>query len=263
MALERMPLFPGTAAVALALWGALGRRRRLPLALAAAGFLLSFGPELRVRGVAIPMPFDLLRLAPPVDMMRDPSRFAFLFQLGLGVLAAGGIARLARSRGGVAVAALAIALQVAEAWPRGLDQTIVPVAAPPPAARFLARSEPGPVLELPWDHKHKSSGRYLYWSTAHWLPMINGHGTFQPPAAFGLGVIAETFPSEPSAQTIRARGVRYVVLHSAELKEERRARVLGRGLPVGVSLVARFDADYVYEIDPSGPRLRQPRFGAR
>ena len=262
-ALERMPLFPGTAAVALALWGALGRRRLLPLALAATGFLLSFGPELRVLDSAVPMPFDLLRLVPPVDMMRDPSRFAFLFQLGLGVLAAGGIARLARSRGGVAVAALAIVLQGAEAWPRGLDQTIVAVAPPPPAARLLARSEPGAVLELPWDHKHKSSGRYLYWSTAHWLPMINGHGTFQPPAAFGLGVIAETFPSEPAAQTIRGRGVRYVVLHSAELRKERMARVLGRSLPEGVHLVARFDDDYVYEIEPNGPRRLQPRFGAR
>jgi hypothetical protein len=209
------------------------------------------------------MPFDLLRLVPPVDMMRDPSRFAFLFQLGLGLLAARGVARLARRRGGIVLAALAIALQVAEGWPRGLAGAIVAIAPPPATARFLARSEPGAVLELPWDHKHRSSGRYLYWSTAHWLPIINGHGTFQPPAAFGLGVIAETFPSEPAAQTIRWRGVRYVVLHSAELREERKARVLGRALPDGVRLLAQFGGDYVYEIDANGPRRRQPRLAAR
>lgn len=260
-ALERMPLFPGTAAVVLAVWGALGPRRRLPLALAATGFLLSFGPELRVFGLAVPMPFDLLRLVPPVDMMRDPSRFVFLFQLGLGLLAAQGMARLLRRRGGRAIAVLAIGLQVAEAWPVGLDATIVPIAPPPPVALWLARAAPGPVLELPWDHKHRSAGRYLYWSTAHWLPIINGHGTFQPPAAFGLGVIAETFPSEPAAQTIRGRGVRYVVLHSAELREERKARVFGRGLPQGVRLVAEFGDDYVYEVDPQGPRRRQPKYG--
>ena len=262
-AMERMPLFPGTAAVVLAVWGALGVRRRLPLVLAATGFVLSFGPELRVFGTAVPMPFDVLRLLPPVSLMRDPSRFAFLFQLGLGLLAALGMGRLLRRRGGVALTAMAIALQVAECWPRGLEATIVRIAPPPPAARFLAGAAPGAVLELPWDHKHRSSGRYLYWSTAHWLPLVNGHGTFQPPAAFGLGVIAETFPSEPAAQTIRGRGVRYVVLHSAELRTERRTRVFGRELPQGVRLVAQFDADYVYEIDPQGPRRRQLKYGTR
>jgi hypothetical protein len=262
VALERMPLFPGTAAVALAIWGARGRRRRLPVALALTGLALSFGPELRIFDVPVPMPFDALRLVPPVDMMRDPSRFAFLLQLGLGVLAAAGMARLERRRGGVAIAALAIALQTAEAWPRGLGARILPIPPPPPVATFLATAEPGPVLELPWDHKHRSAGLYLYWSTAHWLPLVNGHGTFEPPGAFGLGVISETFPSEQSAQTIRGRGVRYVVLHSGELREERKARVLGRGLPVGVRLLARFDADYVYAIDPNGPSRRQPRFRA-
>jgi len=262
-AMERMPLYPGTAAVVLAVWGTLGVRRRLPMVLAATGLVLSFGPELRLFGVALPMPFDLLRLAPPVNMMRDPSRFVFLFQLGLGLLAALGMGRLLRRRGGYTLAAVAIVLQVAEAWPRGLDATLARIPPPPPAARLLATAGPGAVLELPWDHKHRSAGRYLYWSTAHWLPMINGHGTFQPPAAFGLGVIAETFPSEPAAQTIRGRGVRYVVLHSAALRAERRARVFGRELPQGVRLVARLDADFVYEIDPQGPRRRQPKYGTR
>jgi hypothetical protein len=257
---ERMPLFPGTPALALAAWGASRPRRRLPLVLAATGLLLSLGPELRLPGVAVPMPFDLLRLVPPMDLMRDPSRFAFLFQLGLALLAGRGLGRLLSRRGGRVAAALALALQAAESWPAGLGATIVEIPPPPPAVRWLAGAPPGPVLELPWDNRQRSAGHYLYWSTAHWRPMVNGHGTFQPPGALGLGVIAQTFPSEPASQMIRGRGVRHVVVHGAELSAERRTRVFGRNLPQGVRLVARFGSDYVYEIDPQGPRRRQPRY---
>jgi hypothetical protein len=256
------PLFPGTAILLLAPFGVRrSNASRLALTLAVAGVVLSFGPELRVGGLAIPMPFEWLRRGPPVSLMRDPSRLAILAHLGLGLLAALGLRRVLGWRRGAWIAALLIALQGAEAFPVELGNRVRAVSPPPPFTTWLAAAPRGPVLELPWDHAHRfTGGQYLYWSTAHWQPLVNGHGTFAPPENFRLAVLAARFPTDRSTRILRGEGIRYVVVHAAELPAERQGALLAPRamLPRGVRLAARSATDLVYEIDPAGEREDRP-----
>jgi hypothetical protein len=250
------PLFPGTAVLLLAPLG-LGRSRsaRLALALSLAGIALSFGPELRLGALSLPMPLEWLRRMPPGSLLRDPARLGVLAQLGLALLAALGLRRVLRWRGGAWAAAALLALQIAEAYPVGLGNRVRAVTPPPVVLRFLAGAPRGPVLELPWDHTNRGAGgQYLYWSTAHWQPLVNGHGTFAPSANFRLAVLAARFPTGRSSRILRAEGVRYVVVHEERGAEERASP----GLPPGVRLAARAGTDSVYEIDPVGEREARP-----
>jgi hypothetical protein len=257
------PLFPGTATLLLAplAVGVRRERPRLALALAVTGVTLSFGPQVSVGGVAIPAPFELLRRVPPIDMVRDPGRLAVLAHLGIALLAAGGAAALARRRRGAWWAGAAIALQCAEGYPAGLSELFWKPPPPPAFTSWLARAPRGPVLELPWEPRNRlaGAGLYLYWSTAHWQPLVNGLGTFQPRGNFGLALLAGPFPSARSVRLLRGEGVRYVVLHTQRLAPDRRQNLLATELPRGVRLAAEFGADRVYEIDPEGPTERRPK----
>jgi hypothetical protein len=107
---------------------------------------------------------------------------------------------------------------------------LVPAASPIPAsARWLASAPRGVVLELPWDEDHLGDGgRYLYWSTAHWQPMVNGWGGFFPVAATALGVTGRHFPLGPTVREMRAAGVRYVVVHLPAVRPQQQAMLTFR-----------------------------------
>jgi hypothetical protein len=259
---HRWALFPGTAVLLLAPLGLRrGRGARLGIVLAVTGLLLSFGPELQLGPLAVPGPFEWLRRLPPISLMRDPSRLGVLAQLGLALLAALGLRRVLRWRHGAQLAAALIVLQAAEAYPFELGNRVRAVRPPPAFTAWLAQAPRGPVLELPWDHAHRfASAEYLYWSTVHWQPLVNGHGTFAPRENFGLAVLAARFPTGRTSRILRGAGIRYVVLHTAELPAERRQRLLSgaEALPRGVRLAVRSDADLVYEIDAAGETEPRP-----
>jgi hypothetical protein len=272
---DREPLFAGSAVLALAAAGAMsamgaGRREgaRLGLALCAAGFALSLGPEWRVLGQALPGPFLLLRELPGGELLRTPARFGILAILGLDLLAALGWTRLGEGRPWLArrgVAGLAVFMAL-EAWPSGLGRIVKPAPAPPPSVGWLASAPPGAVLELPWTNLAQGAP-YVYWSTGHWKPLVNGYGSFDPPGNLALGHLGRRWPSGYAARVFRSAGVRYVVVHEARLDGEARARLETlTELPPGVSLEFQAGADRVYAIDPSGPRMRDedpgPRFPA-
>jgi len=259
---NRWALFPGTAILLLAPLGLRrGRGSRLGVVLAVTGLLLSFGPEIHLGSFAIPGPFEWLRRVPPISLMRDPSRLGVLTQLGLALLAALGLGRVLRWRHGGWLAAGLILLQTAESYPFELGNRVRAVRPPPAFTAWLARAPRGPLLELPWDHAHRfASAEYLYWSTAHWQPLVNGHGTFAPSENFGLGVLAARFPTGRTSRILRGEGVRYVVLHAAELPLERRQEILAgaEALPRGVTLAARSGDDLVYAIGPEGETEPRP-----
>ena len=120
-------LFPGVFAVALGamafLAGSSQRRTvRLYAWIAAAGFLFSLGPYIRVWGTVVTEhgPYDwLLRLVPGMDGMRVPARFAIVFVVGLSLLAGcGAVAILDRLRPRFRPLALIVCLLaiVADSW---------------------------------------------------------------------------------------------------------------------------------------------------
>ena len=273
--LAREPLFPGSVLLALGLYGLVALRRERPARLAGvlalAGFLLAFGPEWRAFGFRLPAPFALVRLIPGGELLRTPSRFGILGLLGLDLLAALGLTRLlAGSRRwaqrGAAVTGLLAALAMVEAWPAGLDRLVREAPAFPPAVAWLRDAQRGAVLELPWSDPVESA-RYVYWSTGHWQPLVNGYGSFDPPGNFAVGLLGQRWPSGYTARQFRAAGIRYVVVHTNLLGEEGRERWERLqdpdALPEGTALLASLGADRIYGIDPAGPALRPNEKGPR
>jgi hypothetical protein len=230
------------------------RATRLAAAITLIGVLLSLGPELSVGVATIPGPYELLRLLPGGRLMRTPGRMGIGALLGLALLAGAGWTWLERRLGRYSTAAgMAVALLVAvEVLPCGLRYAILPLAPRPQATEWLVRAARGPVLELPWD-QWSGNARYLYWSTAHWLPMLNGFASFEvraEPNNARLGMIANRWPTPYAVRQLRLRAVRYVVLHADLLTPGQQGYFARTPTPAGVRVAARFGEDYVFEIEP-------------
>lgn len=230
-----------------------GRRDRTTRWLLAVGAIsagLALGPELRDLPGRPPGPFELARRLPFFDMIRVPSRFGVGTVLAVDALAALGFTRLlaawaARRPAGSLITGLIV---LAELAPQPLRGHLRPAPEPSGFASWLAQAPRGPVLELPWESE-ESGGPYMYWSTWHWQPMVNGHGTFPAPGNLGLGRVGRRFPAGFASRVLRCAGVRHVVVHAARIDEGQR-RLLEGPLPPGVQVAGRFGRDVVYELLP-------------
>jgi hypothetical protein len=236
------PGFLVALAALLGFWPARRDRRAqwlLVLGVVCAG--LALGPELRDLPGRPPGPFELVRRLPFFDMIRVPSRFGVGAVLAVDVLAALGFTRFLAARADRwRVGSLIMGLIVlAELAPESLSDHLRPAPEPTGFASFLAQAPRGPVLELPWEHE-ESGGMYMYWSTWHWQPMVNGHGTFPAPGNLGLGLIGRRFPAGFASRVLRCADVRYVVVHEARVGEGQR-RLLEGPLPPGVQVAGRFE----------------------
>lgn len=250
-------LYPTATVAVLALVALATRYRdrtvRLAAALVVVGLAFSFGPA--PEGSGMVWPYDLVRRLPGLSVLRTPVRLGVLVLFGLDLLAAVTVARLAqgkaRARFALAVATIVLCVELYPGDVRGRFQRLP---AMPASARWLASAPRGPVLELPWDEEHLPGGRYLYWSTLHWQPMVNGWGGFFPVDATALGHTGRHFPLGPTVRELRAAGIRYVVVHMAEVRPRQKLRLAPEeALPPGLTLAADFGAERVYEIDPAGP----------
>lgn len=54
----------------------------------------------------------------------------------------------------------------------------------------------------------------MYYATRHWQPLVNGYSGFAPPSYLELLDRLRSFPDEGSIAYLRARGVRYLLVHS-------------------------------------------------
>jgi hypothetical protein len=251
-------LYPTLTIAALALVALATQHRervvRLAAALVVVGVAFSLGPTHESSGTV--SPYDLLRRLPGLSVLRTPVRLGLLAVFGLDLLAAVTAARLARgsARARAALVVAAVGLCV-ELYRGDVHRSFLPLPPAPRSAQWLAVAPRGPVLELPWDEEHPEwGGRYLYWSTLHWHPMVNGWGGFFPVRATALGTTGRHFPVGPAVRELRAAGVRYVVVHLDRVRPpQRRMLTSGEALPPGVILAADFGDERVYEIDPSGP----------
>jgi len=250
------PLYPGLGPFVLGVAGLLLVARstpaRLAAVLAAVGLVLSLGPDVQLGPWYVGGPYELVRLSPLGASLRTPSRMAVLALLGLGLLAALAWTRFLAGRRGARWIAAAIALvTMAEARPAGQAGHIRHDAPLPEAVAGLARLPRGAVLELPWNDWEQAA-LYMYWSTSHWQPLVNGFGAFQPPGFRVVGLIGRRWPSTHASRQLRARGIRYVVMHLDRVTPAQRARVLEGTLPDGVRLLAAVGDDRVWEIAPLG-----------
>jgi hypothetical protein len=162
-------------------------------------------------------------LGPIFRVIRAPSRGVVLFDIGLGVLAAWGLAELMRSRrrnARIALAGAAVLLIGLEyrAFPVGvtrIDST------PALAYRWLASASfPGGLVEWPlgtwYDQEHE------FRSTAHWKPILNGASGFSPHSYQELAGALEKQPiSDEIWGMLEERRATLLLYHPGVLEGER------------------------------------------
>jgi len=232
-------------------------------------FILSLGPDIRTQGRLIGQaaPYSLLYShVPGFDGLRVPARYAMLVMLFLATGAGVGGAAIERRfrRGGALVVCLGV-LAVIEAFaaPIVINGTVIEggYAPPPPRVytgsgvpavyRFLKTlPSPGTVIaEFPFGETTFEL-RYMFYSTNHWHPLLNGYsGTFPLSYSRGGSLLRRPLAAPDLAwQSLRESGATHAVVHgSLYLNGEGQAIsrwIVGRG----GALVAEFDGDSVFAL---------------
>jgi hypothetical protein len=236
---------------------------------AAAAFLMSLGPEIRSSGRLIsetgPYHFFYTHV-PGFDGLRVPARFAMLVVLFLSIAAGIGSAAIeTRFRRGAMVALAVGAFAVIEAFaaPIVVNGTVAEgryVTLParvytgeqvPAVYRFLkSLPAPGTVLvEFPlgeWAYEL----RYVFYSTAHWHPLLNGYsGHF--PLSYNMNATHLRRPldyPDASWDTLMRSGATHAVVHGPYYRDDEGERIGKWLVGKGASQVGEFDGDRVFAL---------------
>ncbi len=236
---------------------------------AAAAFFMSLGPEIRSNGRLIseigPYHFFYSHV-PGFDGLRVPARFAMLVMLFLSVAAGLGAAAMERRfrRGGaMAVALGGLAVVEAFAAPILVNGTVAEgryATLParvytgdrvPGAYRFL-KSLPAPgtvVVEFPlgeWAYEL----RYVFYSTAHWHPLLNGYSG-QFPLSYNMNATHLRHPldaPQSSWDTLMRSGATHAVVHGPYYRDDEGERIARWLVDRGAKLIGDFDGDKVFQL---------------
>ncbi|HKH72582.1 MAG TPA: hypothetical protein VKA59_14585 [Vicinamibacterales bacterium] len=221
--------------------------------LVSAGVYLSMGPSL-TRGVEGWSLFGALSSLPGLGGFRAPARFALLVLLGLSLLGASGADWiLTRTRRGAMIVPLLLALMLSEWYVVKFPGGTPPPFSVPAIYRTGALATARAVVSLP-DYRGRTDwyrgSDYLYFSTAHWRPIVNGFGRSEPPEHARIISHMKAFPGPNNARTMRSLGVDYVVFH-ADRQPADAAAIIQEAQRVGeYELVARVGSDYLFRVLP-------------
>jgi hypothetical protein len=208
---EEVSLYPGALAVGLAIVALMRVPRQA--ALHAALLVLSVDLSFGMNGVLYPW---LLRLAPMLNGLRAPARFGAFVTLSLSILAAlGTVQVLNRSRAPRVVASALALLIVAEYW-AGPVRTRAEPTTPAGLYSWLARQPRAPVAELPLpvpEGLWKYETDFQLMSIYHWQPLTNGYSGNIPETYVDFLKRMRRFPDADSLASLRARGVRWIIIH--------------------------------------------------
>ncbi len=219
-------LFPGVVPLllgAVALWPP-----ATPLvAASAAALAVSVDASLGLHGTVYPW---LYRLAPGFGGFRVPARFRAIGGLYLALLAGFAVAGIARRIASDRIAATTIAvLGLAILFEVRPVLALQPLWDHPPGIYRLI-PEPHAVvadLPIPWDRDpFWHDPVFMYFSTFHWHPLVNGSSGFTPAWYDQLGQISRDYPSDETLDVYRRLGVQYVVLHEGYYGERTFQRVV-------------------------------------
>jgi hypothetical protein len=174
--------------------------------------------------------------------LRAPGRFGILVQLTLGVLASIGLARAARRwpRVGPMLITASACLVMVEYANGPLAVQRLPVK-PPPVYTWLATQPKLATLELPTPPPgalplHDSF--YMYASTWHWQPLVNGYSGHYSARYLELITAMTQLPSRNATDALTEMGVQRIVIHGALFPT-------GRYAP----LVARIEANPMFHLE--------------
>lgn len=191
------------------------------------GLIVAFDISLGFNGLLYPW---LHSLVLPYRGLRVPARMAMLVGLSLAILAGYGVARIARTRKGpasrAALAAIAVAFAV-EYYSRP-ELKAMPTA-PPPIYELLPAQSPVVLLELPLLQPDIAiEPLFMYYSTFHWRPLVNGYSGFSPPSYRGVLDAAATLPDAAALATLRRHGVTHIVVHGELMPRHRYVALVDR-----------------------------------
>lgn len=235
-------LFPGAIAMFIAACGltAIDQRRMALLGVGLVGFVLSLG-------LNTPFYEPLRTVLVVYRGLRAPARASILVYLALAAFVAFGWARLERRHKrlasiGTAMVAAAMLLEYATV----LKSWLVLPTEPPQVYRWLAGQPRSVMVEFPITTSDRldlvPDGVYMFRSTEHWQPMLNGYSGFFPPSFIDLTERAKGFPDEASIAYLKTRDVDLIVVHGSLLSPDRfgalTAALLAR---TDIRPVARFE----------------------
>ncbi len=238
----------------------------------ALAFWLSLGPTPTVAGVPYPslgLYRWLIEYVPGMTAVRVSSRFAAVFVMFLAVLAGMGaalVARIPRVGPGLVLvlAGLTVFANAPRPFPLNLESPPADVHAPapylrpgptaPPVYRYLSSLPAGTIVaELPFTDLWYNT-RYLYFSTFHWHPLVNGFTSFFPPG-FNERVRWLVNPVRTPDEAWRALAsadTTHVVLHTGAWDAEYARQMEEWLVSRGARRDGAFDGAVVYAIDRSG-----------
>ena len=275
---NEMLLFPGfvvsllVGIALLPILGSIRHRKALQpksvfVVILASSLLLSLGPSLVILGVntGIPLPYQIFYyLVPGFQAMRVPARFAIMAVLAASVLAGLGSQKLYHGLTGRSrmtqesavvreglLALFWLGLFIAELGFKPLPLVKLATADQVPEVyRWLQRKElNGPIIELPFNQSQAL--KYMYHSTYHWLPLVNGASGYAPASYAQLQAELTDLPSPQAIGLLRSLGVKGVVLHTDQLDESEVTRWEHEKLAdLGIEEIAQFGPDVVYQLRP-------------
>jgi hypothetical protein len=207
-------LFIGVMALTCALvglWPLTDRVRGVHAAGVMLGVLLALG----FNAFLYPVLFEWVL---PYRGLRVPARAMVMVLLSVAVLAGLGVARIQsgfRARPQLAIAALAIGVASTEYFSRPSLKTV-----PAPASSWyatLARLPDAVVFEWPVSHPTRITEMidvlYMYRSTLHWRPLLNGYSGKYPNSYLDLLVEMRSFPDGNSIAHLQRAGATVLVIH--------------------------------------------------
>ena len=231
--------------------------------------VMSWGPAIHSRGRTIATPTlytAFYRFVPGYDGVRVPARFAMVAAFALAVLAGLGIAALGRRRGArtlaiassvaIVVESLAIPIPVnqnsTEYGQPGLAPLPASIAASPaPPIYSLVATLPSSaaIVELPLGEP-AFDVRYMFYSTAHWKPLVNGYSGGSP-AEYGL--LDQTLRdalirSDRAWQALVETRATHAIVHEAAYAGDRGPRMSAWLRSRGAREIAAFGPDRIFQI---------------
>jgi hypothetical protein len=187
-----------------------------------AGAAVAFDGALGVHGAAFTW---LYEKTSAFRAFRVPARFGTLMGLFIALLAGLGLARILAQWPGQPTRAFAIAVIAFSAFELRAHLELTPSPTAASSAYAAVRDDPRAVIvELPLpsdDGAYWIDPTYLYNSTFHWRPLLNGYSGFTPAWYPRLKVASREFPSDESIQVFRDHGATAIVLHQEFYPPER------------------------------------------
>ena len=192
---------------------------------------LSFGKAFSFFGqveTRLPLPFTwFYKLVPGFSGIRAPSRYGIFVLFAVGVMAGYGchLFLLKFKRQKMVILALIFVMILMNIEYLSIPQRIrsVPVKGDiPPTYRWLQEQRGDfALLEYPFFARVGWESVYMYFSTFHRKKIVNGYSGFLPPSYFFLREAFESFPSSSTMDILKFLGVKYLVVHTRMLNEQR------------------------------------------